>query len=54
MKMSSGCRVGQGESCACTVLKGSAAHLVTPSDDLPDGDVLTCQSIPTTDLVIDA
>ncbi|AWZ16397.1 hypothetical protein DRB96_33925 [Streptomyces sp. ICC1] len=54
VKMSSGCRVGQCESCACTVLKGSAAHLVTPSDDLPDGDVLTCQSIPTTDLVIDA
>lgn len=51
--MPSGCRVGQCESCACTVLKGTAAHLVTPSEDLPDTDVLTCQSLPTSDLVLD-
>ncbi|MFF4319381.1 molybdopterin-dependent oxidoreductase [Streptomyces sp. NPDC001568] len=54
VSMPSGCRVGQCESCARTVLAGTAAHLVTPSDDLPDTDVLTCQSVPTTDLVLDA
>ncbi|MFD6874146.1 MULTISPECIES: 2Fe-2S iron-sulfur cluster-binding protein [unclassified Streptomyces] len=52
--MPSGCRVGQCESCARTVLAGAAAHLVTPSDDLPDTDVLTCRSVPTSDLVLDA
>ncbi|MFJ7271049.1 molybdopterin-dependent oxidoreductase [Streptomyces sp. NPDC099050] len=51
--MPSGCRVGQCESCACGVLRGTAAHLVTPSEDLPDTDVLTCQSLPTSDLVLD-
>ncbi|WP_328303092.1 molybdopterin-dependent oxidoreductase [Streptomyces sp. NBC_00435] len=53
VRMPSGCRLGQCESCACTVLKGTAAHLVTPSEDLPDTDVLTCQSVPTSDLVLD-
>ncbi|GHJ97893.1 molybdopterin oxidoreductase [Streptomyces sp. NE5-10] len=52
--MPSGCRVGQCESCACTVLKGTAAHLVPPSEDLPESEVLTCQSLPTSDLVLDA
>ncbi|GAA2778856.1 hypothetical protein VO63_25870 [Streptomyces showdoensis] len=51
--MPSGCRVGQCESCACTVLKGTAAHLVPPSEDLPESEVLTCQSQPTSDLVLD-
>lgn len=51
--MPSGCRLGQCESCACTVLQGTAAHLVAPSDDLPHTDVLTCQSIPTSDLILD-
>lgn len=32
---------------------GTAAHLVTPSEDLPDTDVLTCRSLPTSDLVLD-
>ncbi|MEV7522779.1 molybdopterin-dependent oxidoreductase [Streptomyces sp. NPDC091371] len=50
----SGCRVGQCESCACTVLAGEAAHLVTPPPDLPDTEVLTCQSVPASDLVLDA
>ncbi|MEU8465712.1 molybdopterin-dependent oxidoreductase [Streptomyces sp. NPDC029003] len=52
--MPSGCRVGQCESCARTVLEGRATHLVTPSEDLPDTDVLTCQSVPACDLVLDA
>lgn len=54
LALPSGCRVGQCESCACTVLKGEAAHLVTPSPDLPDTEVLTCQSVPVSDLVLDA
>ncbi|MFE0103990.1 molybdopterin-dependent oxidoreductase [Streptomyces sp. NPDC059009] len=54
VRMSSGCRVGQCESCACGVLGGEVAHLVTPSEDLPDGAALTCQSVPVSDVVIDA
>ncbi|MFE4858544.1 molybdopterin-dependent oxidoreductase [Streptomyces sp. NPDC056670] len=54
LTLPSGCRVGQCESCACPVLSGSAAHLVTPDDALPDTSVLTCQSVPTSDLVLDA
>ncbi|MFI6944034.1 molybdopterin-dependent oxidoreductase [Streptomyces sp. NPDC050418] len=53
VKMNSGCRVGQCESCACTVLKGEVAHRVTPSDDLPPTDALTCQSVPMSDVVLD-
>ncbi|SDJ60644.1 molybdopterin-dependent oxidoreductase [Streptomyces indicus] len=52
--MRSGCRVGQCESCACTVLKGDVAHRVVPSDDLPASDALTCQSVPLSDVVLDA
>ncbi|MEU6124384.1 molybdopterin-dependent oxidoreductase [Streptomyces sp. NPDC047123] len=52
--MPSGCRVGQCENCACQILDGRVAHLVAPTDDLPDDTALTCQSIPASDLVIDA
>lgn len=54
VRMASGCRLGQCESCVCTVLKGEVAHLVTPSADLSGAEALTCQSIPATDLVLDA
>ncbi|MBC9712949.1 molybdopterin-dependent oxidoreductase [Streptomyces sp. TRM66268-LWL] len=54
VRMSSGCRVGQCESCACAVLKGDVAHRVVPSDDLPESDALTCQSVPVSDVVLDA
>ncbi|MFJ3906794.1 molybdopterin-dependent oxidoreductase [Streptomyces sp. NPDC090025] len=54
VRLPSGCRVGQCESCACRVTKGAVAHLVTPSDDLPDDQALTCQAVPMSDLVIDA
>ncbi|MFC8981747.1 molybdopterin-dependent oxidoreductase [Streptomyces sp. NPDC057131] len=54
MTMASGCRVGQCESCACRVVEGTAAHLVTPSEGLPPSEVLTCQSVPTSDLTLDA
>ncbi|MBK1783868.1 molybdopterin-dependent oxidoreductase [Prauserella cavernicola] len=49
----SGCRLGQCESCAVSVLSGSVAHLVTTAD-LPDDQCLTCQSMPTTDVTLDA
>ena len=54
LTLPSGCRVGQCESCACPVLSGNAAHLVAPDEGLPDTSVLTCQSVPTSDLVLDA
>ncbi|WP_428956483.1 molybdopterin-dependent oxidoreductase [Streptomyces sp. cg35] len=50
----SGCRVGQCESCACRVLEGQVAHLVEPGDDLPDGTALSCQSVPASDVTLDA
>ncbi|MFC7304014.1 molybdopterin-dependent oxidoreductase [Streptomyces monticola] len=54
LTLPSGCRVGQCENCACPVLSGKAAHLVTPDEGLPEDSVLTCQSVPTSDLVLDA
>lgn len=50
----SGCRVGQCESCATPVLEGAVTHLVQPSEDLPEGECLTCQSIPAGDVTLDA
>ncbi|MEY9874252.1 anaerobic selenocysteine-containing dehydrogenase/ferredoxin-NADP reductase [Streptacidiphilus sp. MAP12-33] len=50
----SGCRVGQCESCACALIKGEVTHLVDPSEELPQGEALTCQSVPASDLVVDA
>ncbi|MEV0264970.1 molybdopterin-dependent oxidoreductase [Streptomyces sp. NPDC050617] len=54
LALPSGCRVGQCESCAVTVLSGEVAHRVEPSDGLPDRTCLTCQAIPRTDLELDA
>ncbi|WP_328610737.1 molybdopterin-dependent oxidoreductase [Amycolatopsis sp. NBC_00345] len=53
LTMPSGCRLGQCESCAVTVLEGQVAHLVTPADDLPDDRCLTCQAMPMSDVVLD-
>ncbi|MEU8872164.1 molybdopterin-dependent oxidoreductase [Streptomyces javensis] len=53
LTLPSGCRLGQCESCAVTVLNGEVAHLVAPADDLPASQVLTCQAMPVTDLVLD-
>ncbi|MFD8825381.1 molybdopterin-dependent oxidoreductase [Streptomyces sp. NPDC059605] len=53
LKLPNGCRLGQCESCAVTVLGGRVAHLVAPAEDLPDDQVLTCQAVPVTDVVLD-
>ncbi|WP_037368209.1 molybdopterin-dependent oxidoreductase [Amycolatopsis orientalis] len=50
----SGCRLGQCESCAVPLLEGRVAHLVAVADDLPAGQCLSCQAVPTTDVVLDA
>ncbi|WP_308379952.1 molybdopterin dinucleotide binding domain-containing protein [Streptomyces sp. ISL-43] len=54
VRLPSGCRVGQCESCAVPVLDGAVTHLVAPSEDLPEDNCLTCQSVPAADLVLDA
>lgn len=52
VRLPSGCRVGQCESCSVRVLAGSVAHLTDPPDT---GDAcLTCQAVPATDVVLDA
>ncbi|MFC4419763.1 molybdopterin-dependent oxidoreductase [Cupriavidus pampae] len=53
VQLPSGCRVGQCESCAVTVLNGSVRHLHGQEPD--DADTcLACQAVPTSDLVLDA
>ena len=54
LRLPSGCRVGQCESCAVGVLDGSVAHLVEPIEDLPADQCLTCQAVPAEDLTLDA
>jgi ferredoxin-NADP reductase len=49
----SGCRVGQCESCAVTVVRGTVAHLVPAPEDLPADQCLTCQAVPMSDVVLD-
>lgn len=49
----SGCRVGQCESCLVPIKQGQVRHLVD-CPDLEDGQCLTCQAVPLTDLVLDA
>ena len=52
LRLPSGCRVGQCESCAVRLLSGSVAHLTDPPDT--DDACLTCQAVPTSDIVLDA
>ncbi|UKD57877.1 molybdopterin-dependent oxidoreductase [Amycolatopsis sp. FU40] len=54
ISLPSGCRLGQCESCAVPVLAGTVAHLVAIADDLPADQCLSCQAIPTADVVLDA
>lgn len=53
LPLPSGCRTGQCESCAVDILSGTVRHLVETAD-LDEGVCLTCQAIPTSDLVLDA
>lgn len=48
----SGCRVGQCESCAVTVVSGQVRHLHGTEPDDP-AVCLTCQAIPVSDVVLD-
>jgi ferredoxin len=53
IRISTGCRVGQCESCAVPLLEGEVTCDVPPEDR--DDDVcLTCRSIPMDDIVLDA
>ncbi|MVU81254.1 molybdopterin-dependent oxidoreductase [Nocardia sp. ET3-3] len=53
LEMRSGCRVGQCESCRCTVAKGDVGHFVDTAH-LEDDDCLPCQAVPISDLELDA
>jgi anaerobic selenocysteine-containing dehydrogenase/ferredoxin-NADP reductase len=54
LALPSGCHVGQCESCAVRVLSGEVHHLLGDLGGIDDGSCLTCQAIPTSDLVLDA
>lgn len=47
-----GCRVGQCESCALTLVEGQVLHRVPPALD-DESLCLTCQAVPASDLVLD-
>jgi anaerobic selenocysteine-containing dehydrogenase/ferredoxin-NADP reductase len=51
--MPSGCRVGQCESCAVRLLRGTVGYSEPPAD-LGDGLCLTCSAIPASDITLDA
>lgn len=53
VQLASGCRVGQCESCAVRLLEGRAMQTADASH-LEDGVYLTCQTIPLTDIELDA
>ncbi|PLZ03200.1 ferredoxin:oxidoreductase FAD/NAD(P)-binding protein [Burkholderia sp. WAC0059] len=51
--MPSGCRVGQCESCAVRVSRGTVDHLCERGPDEPDV-CFACQAVPTSDVAIEA
>lgn len=53
IRLPSGCRVGQCESCAVRIVSGTVHHLHGEAPDDP-GVCLACQAVPASDLVIDA
>lgn len=53
LQLASGCRVGQCESCAARLLSGKVRHLHGVEPDDP-AVCLTCQAVPTEDIVLDA
>lgn len=51
--LTAGCRVGQCESCSLAIIDGKVQHLVELAD--PESEsCLTCQAIPTSNLILDA
>lgn len=53
LSLPSGCRVGQCESCAVRIAAGTVRHLHGAEPEDPQ-TCLTCQAVPTSDLVIEA
>ena len=53
LRMASGCRVGQCESCAVRLLAGKVRHLHGSEPEDPS-TCLTCQAVPLEDVVLDA
>lgn len=53
LKLPSGCRVGQCESCAVSIISGQVRHLHGSEPEDP-ATCLACQAVPVSDLVIDA
>ena len=53
LSIASGCRVGQCESCALPVLSGEVHHL-SDASAIDEGQCLTCQAIPVSDVTLDA
>lgn len=53
LHLPSGCRVGQCESCAVKVLKGTVVHLQGEGSDDPD-TCLACQAIPISAITLEA
>lgn len=54
IRLPSGCRLGQCESCVVSVLSGRVAHFDNANDDLRSDQCLTCQAVPASDLTLDA
>jgi ferredoxin len=54
LALSSGCHVGQCESCAVRVVSGDVHHLLGDLAVADDGSCLTCQAIPLSDVVLEA
>lgn len=53
LHLPSGCRVGQCESCAVRIVSGTVRHLHGTEPDDPE-TCLTCQAVPTSDLVLES
>ncbi len=54
VKMISGCRAGSCGECMTAIRSGSVSTLKRPGIDVPPGHCLTCISIPTSELVLEA
>lgn len=50
----SGCRAGICQQCCQSLRQGHIAYTTTPALPAPDGGVLLCSAVPTSNLVIDA